>query len=389
VINRKLKIAMIEPVGGHGGMDYYDFGLCGGLVQAQVMVTLYTCDETPGLAGAGFVTHRWYRGIYGKQPVLLRALRFLFASLHVFGDVLSQRIPLVHFHFFGVGILQLILIVFAKLLRRKVVVTVHDVEGFIEGKGSSCLANITYRFADRLIVHNQFSRAELISNLQVSAYRVVVIPHGNYRHVCPKIIDRIAARKQLGWSQHEKILLFFGQIKGVKRLDLLLSALAIVLKAQPHIRLVIAGKVADVPFAEYQMQIDMLGISNNCTCLVRYIKNEDVPIFFAACDLVVLPYDRIYQSGVLLMSMSFARAVVVSDIPGMLEIVRDRESGYVFQNGNSIDLAAVLLSAVLDDTKREQIAQNGLRLMVNDYAWSVIGEMTADLYSEVLTGEIY
>ena len=35
-----LKVTMIEPVGGHGGMDYYDFGLCGGLVNAGVDVVL-------------------------------------------------------------------------------------------------------------------------------------------------------------------------------------------------------------------------------------------------------------------------------------------------------------------------------------------------------------
>ena len=327
-------VAMIEPVGGHGGMDYYDFGLCGGLAQAGLGVVLYTCDETTKPEDADFAIKKWYRGIYGKQPVLLRGLRFIFATLRVFGDVLYRHIPLVHFHFFDVGILQLGLISLAKILRRKVVVTVHDVEGFVEGKGSSRLAKFAYSWADRLVVHNQFSKAELISNLQVSINRVEVIPHGNYRHVYPNLIDRIASREQLGWFQHEKILLFFGQIKGVKRLDLLLTAFAEVLKTQPDTRLVIAGKVVDVPFGEYQAQIDKLCIAVNCTCLVRYIKNEEVPLLYAASDLVVLPYERIYQSGVLLMAMSFARAVVVSDIPGMLEIVRDGETGYVFCNGD-------------------------------------------------------
>ncbi len=41
-----LKVAIIEPVGGHGGMNYYDFGLALSLLQFGVKASVYTCDET-------------------------------------------------------------------------------------------------------------------------------------------------------------------------------------------------------------------------------------------------------------------------------------------------------------------------------------------------------
>lgn len=375
---------MIEPVGGHGGMDYYDFGLCDGLSHSGVEVILYTCDETNEPDQASFVIRRWYRGIYGRSHVALRGLRFLFATLRVFWDVLVKRIPIVHFHFFDVGVLQLGLIVLAKTMLRKVVVTVHDVEGFVEGKGNSSLARLAYRWPDKLIVHNQFSRAELMAHLNVTANRVAVIPHGNYRHVYPSPLSRTTARQELGWNQKENVLLFFGQIKGVKRLDLLLSAFALVLKAQPNTRLVIAGKVVDVPFSTYQSQIDTLGIATQCTCLIRYIKNEEVPLLYGASDAVVLPYERIYQSGVLLMAMSFAKAVLVSSIPGMLEIVRDEETGFVFKNGDPVDLAARLVTVLAEPEKRGKVAQQGLQLMDDEYSWYIVGELTNRLYKDVI-----
>lgn len=375
---------MIEPVGGHGGMDYYDFGLCDGLSRSGVGVILYTCDETTEPVNATFVIRKWYRGIYGARPIVIRGVRFLFASIRVFADVLWKRIPTVHFHFFDVGILQLGLIALAKLLRRKVVVTVHDVEGFVEGKGSLRLANLAYGWVDRLIVHNQFSKSELITHLRVPRERISVIPHGNYRHVYPNLLERKAAREQLGWLQHEQILLFFGQIKGIKRLDLLLEAFAELIKVQPNARLVIAGKVVDVPFDVYQSQIDKLGIGDRCTCLIRYIQNDEVPLFYAASDLVVLPYQRIYQSGVLLMAMSFARAVVVSDIPGMLEIVRDGVTGYVFKRGNAGSLFSCLFQALADMENLEKIARQGLQLMEGSYGWKAIGTKHMDLYNRLI-----
>ncbi|HCS65806.1 MAG TPA: glycosyl transferase [Cellvibrio sp.] len=384
----KFDLAMIEPVGGHGGMDYYDFGLCSGLSHSGVRVILYTCDETTEPVYLTFIIRRWYQGIYGKKSILIRGIRFLLASIRVFTDVLWKRIPTVHFHFFDVGILQFGLIALAKLLRRKVVVTVHDVEGFVEGKGSLRLAKLVYEWVDRLIVHNQFSKTELIAHLLVPLQRIAVIPHGNYRHVYPNLLKRKVVREQLGWLQHEKILLFFGQIKGIKRLDLLLEAFAELVKFQPNARLVIAGKVVDVPFDVYQSQIDKLGIGHKCTSLVRYIKNEEVPLLYAAADLIVLPYERIYQSGVLLMAMSFERAVVVSDIPGMLEVVHDGETGYVFRSGDVNDLASVLSRALEEDSIREKIARDGIKLMDEYYSWVVIGRLTADLYLKVLRTDV-
>ena len=43
--NKEIKIAIIEPVGGHGGMDYYDYGLGLGLTKNNCSVRLYTEEE--------------------------------------------------------------------------------------------------------------------------------------------------------------------------------------------------------------------------------------------------------------------------------------------------------------------------------------------------------
>lgn len=214
--------------------------------------------------------------------------------------------------------------------------------------------------------------------------QIVIIPHGNYRNSYPELIDRKIAREKLGFFSNEKYLLFFGQIKGVKRLDLLLDAFAEVLKLNPDVRLIIAGKVVDVPFQVYQSQIDRLEIGHKCTCLIRYIKNDEVPLLYAASDLVVLPYERIYQSGVLLMAMSFARAVVVSDVPGMLEIVRNGVSGYVFKRGNTSSLSACLISALSNADEIDEIARQGLKLMVSDYGWCKIGITHMNLYKQII-----
>ena len=374
------KIAVIEPVGGHGGMDYYDFGLCRGLVYAGCEPILYTCDETDQTALQAFPIRTYFKGIYGKSPVAIRGVRFFVGATRVFYDIMRLRIPIVHLHFFHVGLIQLCLVAVCRILGRTVVITVHDVEPFATKRQKPALARRTYGLAHALVVHNQTSRRELMEQLGIPEGRMTIVPHGNYLHYAAHIPPSTEARSHLGWPEESFVLLFFGQIKRVKGLDLLLNALPQIIAQHPHVNLVIAGKESDVPFAEYQKIIDDNSLRNNCTCRIHYIPNEEVPYYYGGADLVVLPYRRIYQSGAVLMAMSFGAPVLVSDIPGMKEMVHDDETGFMFQDGDVADLSRRIYEIIADPKKRKTVSNNARHLMEDSYAWEDIGKRTASLY---------
>jgi glycosyltransferase involved in cell wall biosynthesis len=125
-----------------------------------------------------------------------------------------------------------------------------------------------------------------------------------------------------------------------------------------------------------------------CVLHIRYISDQEVPYFYAAADIVVLPYKRIYQSGVLLMAMSFGRPVVVSNIPGMLEVVTDGHTGLVFESENDQDLARRLIDAGNDSELLRRVAQRGYELMLARYSWTKIGRETATCYKRILEGNV-
>ncbi|WP_231727700.1 glycosyltransferase, partial [Haloferax profundi] len=53
----------------------------------------------------------------------------------------------------------------------------------------------------------------------------------------------------------------------------------------------------------------------------RYIPNEEVPIYFAACDFGVFPYRDIFSSGSVVLSLSFGCPVIAPNagcIPSIL-----------------------------------------------------------------------
>lgn len=379
-----MSIAIIEPVGGHGGMNYYDFGLCRGLVGAGITPTLYTCDETDITPGLPFAAVACYRRIYGADPTWRRGLRYLSGSLRALIGARRAGSKLAHFHFFQVGVLELFNVGIAKLLLMRVIITAHDVEAF-RGEWSAIKSGV-YALADAVIAHNRVSQRELMRVLGVPSSKIHVIPHGNYLDYVGLVTPADSARARLNLPPEAKVLLFFGQIKAVKGLDLLLDAMGAVKDEHPDVLLVIAGKMWGQDFAVYQAQIDRLGLAGHCVSHIRYVADDEVAAYYAAADLVVLPYRRIYQSGVILMAMSYGKPVLASDLDGMKEVIEDQVTGYLFRCGDSDALAKRLNTVLADPGAMQRVGAEGLALMRSGYGWDHIGGLTAQCYRAALRG---
>ncbi|WP_179958420.1 glycosyltransferase family 4 protein [Chitinimonas arctica] len=384
---KAVNVALIEPVGSHGGMDYYDSGLCGGLASNGVPVTWYTCDVSEPCGSIAFEVKRPFERIWGKEPAWKRGLRYvrgLFSTMH---DARARKASIAHFHFFHVGPLEALGVMLARLYGLKAVATIHDVEAFKPGLTSTSLRDLTYRLCARLIVHNRVSRDELISRCQVSAAKIRVIPHGSYLGLIAPAMDRNLARDTLGLPQDEKVVLFFGQIKEVKGLDLLIEAFGKHREAMAPVHLVIAGKVWKDDFARYQALIDQYGLGDFCHLHIRYIPDDELSTFYSAADLIALPYRRIYQSGVLLMAMSFGVPVLASDLPGMKEIITDGENGFLFGAGDA-DLLGKQLVQVLSATPDVgKVVAQASADMQSKFSWKTIAAQTLFAYKELLMVE--
>jgi len=377
---QKNGVALIEPVGGHGGMNYYDFGLSAGLAKAGVPLCLYTCDETEVDGEVPFEVQLRFKRIYGSDPKPVRLARFVRGLFESLVNARSKGFRIVHFHFFGSSISELISVVCARLFGFTVVATVHDIES-LASETSRWITPITYRLINRVIVHNEYCRRELEAFRHVQSNKVVVVPHGNYLCSSSKDVDRDEARRQLGLGVNDRVILFFGQIKESKGLSTLIQAIPLVRQEIPNLQLVVAGKVWKDDFSKYELLIEQLGIADSVIQNIHYIPDESVKVYFRAADLIVLPYRRIYQSGVLLMAMSYSVPALVSDIPAMLELVRDGETGFIFRAGDHLNLATRATSVLDSRESAQHVAKRALEYVTREHDWEKIGAETAAVYS--------
>lgn len=375
---------MIEPVGGHGGMNYYDFGLCQGLSRSGADVTLYTSDKTSREGTESYKIHLCYKRIFGPDPAWIRGIRYLRGSIHA---LLSARIlgaRIAHFHCFHFGPLEFFNLWLARLLRLRVVITAHEVQSPVPHLSVPWMAKNAYRSSAEIIAQSKIIKRELIEVLQVPETKVTVIPHGNYLPSVRQLPSQREAKAWVGIPKDARVLLFFGQIKEVKGLDVLLDAMPQIVAKYPNTILLIAGKVWKDNFQIYRKQLDSLGVANNCVSHIGYIPDSEVPCYFGAADVVVLPYRKISQSGVLLMAMSYGKPVVTSDIEGMTEVVSDGINGYLFSCGDAESLADKLVEVLASPEKLRAVGQNSIAYVAEHHDWDEIGRKTVALYESML-----
>src|SRR4029453_11988270 len=208
-------------------------------------------------------------------------------------------------------------------------------------------------------------KLELLEAFGVPGHKVTVVPLGNYDLFPVARASRLEARQQLGLGPDEKVLLFFGHIAPYKGVEVLLRALAsLVHDDDDRFSLLLAGPVKDrtceAYWAALQRLIEELLLTKHVRKEIRHIPDGDVGLFFKAADVSVLPYRRVYQSGVLALSYAQGIPVIAADVGSLRDDILEDEKGMLFRPRDVVDLAAKIRTYFARDLlkNRERRAQN-------------------------------
>jgi len=124
-----IKIAIIEPVGGKGGADYYDYGLAYGLASNNIEINYHACSKTKGRDFDGVVNCPTFKNVWSK-PKFLKLFLFIQYYQKAIKHAKNSKCTLVHFQFFSFTIPNFLALLLSRIYRLKTVVTVHDVDLF-------------------------------------------------------------------------------------------------------------------------------------------------------------------------------------------------------------------------------------------------------------------
>ena len=374
----KIKVAIIDPIGSHGSSHhYYLFAQAKGLIENKVDVTIFSNKKTYLSSLAKIKVENTFGDIFKTKGKLANAIFYVIGILKSFFIAKFSSHNFFHLHFFDFNILNFFACFFAIFFNVKLVLTIHDINPFSK-KTNPYLKRWILLLADKVIVHNEFSKKELIKD-KINLKKISVVPHGHYLDFIKPKTNKIVAKKKFG-LQNKKVIMFFGMIKEEKGLDILIKSFHEVRKNNKDVVLFIAGKNYKTDNKKYTKIINQLGLKNSCIIHNKYIPENELCDYYGCADVMVLPYKLIFQSGVLMMSSSFNVPVIVSDLEPFLDIIDDQENGLVFKVNDVKSLSEKLIFSINSSEKINSYAKNNFEKLKNQYDWTKIGKLNKDVY---------
>jgi glycosyltransferase involved in cell wall biosynthesis len=285
-----------------------------------------------------------------------------------------------------------LLMLYYKLLRKKVAFTAHNVNAGRRDSKDTPLNRLTlriqYRLADHVFVHTTKMKDELTEEFGVQGTRITVIPFGINNAVPNTCISQSEARQRLGIPGDKKTILFFGNITPYKGLEYLVAAFRKVLARRDDCRLIISGRPVNCEKYWDDVREKIVNEVKEGSIFLRadFIPDNETELYFKAADVLVLPYTHVYQSGVLFLGYSFGLPVLVSDVGSLQEEVIEGKTGFVFKPEDPTDLARTIERYFASDLFKDLSRR---RREIRDFAverhsWNVVGQQTMAVYAELL-----
>jgi D-inositol-3-phosphate glycosyltransferase len=382
-----------------GGIDRpYTFGLAMELVKKGITLDLIGSDgvdfpEFHANPGIRFLNLQGsQRSDVSSITKILRLLKY-YAKLIHYAITAEPRI----FHILWNNKFELfdrtLLTLFYRLLGKRIVLTVHNVNAARRDSRDSRLNRLTlriqYRLADHIFVHTQGMKLELIEEFGVEEARVTVIPFGINNAVPNTSLSRNEAKQRLGIQDDRKTILFFGRITRYKGLEYLVSAFQKILARRNDCRLIIAGR----PENDSQSYWNAIKESvrederkGHVLLKADHIPDDETEFYFKAADVLVLPYKQIYQSGVLFLGFSFGLPVLAADVGALNDEIVEGKTGFAFRPEDPVDLARAIEQYFAGDlfidldNRRQQIRSYA----AERHSWDVVGLATMGVYADLL-----
>jgi glycosyltransferase involved in cell wall biosynthesis len=287
-----------------------------------------------------------------------------------------------------------ILMLYFKMLGKKVALTAHNVNQARRDSQDSWLNRVTlkiqYRLCDHIFVHTQKMKTELCAEFGVAEDTVTVIRYPVNNAFPDTELTPERAKCRLNLRDDERAILFFGRIVPYKGIEHLLEAYRLLRAGERgKYRLIVAGepkKGAEAYLQELRSLLSGNFAQEGVILRMQFIPDGEMELYFKAADVLALPYKEIFQSGVLFLAYSFGLPVVAADVGSLREDVAEATTGFLCEPGNPPDLARALATYFESDLYKDLRVR---RRDIKDYAytkhsWNAVAELTCAAYQEML-----
>lgn len=222
--------------------------------------------------------------------------------------------------------------------------------------------------------------ADYVRTVGVREDRIAVIPNGAGESFLDGSADGASVRSR--HSLDGKLVLgFTGFVRAWHGIDKVIDLLAgNRLPSEAHLLMVGDGPAR----ADLEAQAERLGVSDRVT-FTGVIQRDVVPHYVAAFDIALQPHVVAYASPLKLIEyLALGRAIVGPATPNIQEILTDRETGLLFEPGNSDAFAEAIVELANDPALRQKLGDAALALLqTRNLTWKHNAETVVELYQGI------
>lgn len=267
--------------------------------------------------------------------------------------------------------------------RRRPIVLTKSMGSYLSKK--DLLHRFTFSHVQRVLAVSRVIARNVVATTPAPPERVVVFPYGvdlSRFHPGSDGGDRVRQEFRIGKDQ--VLVGFIGRFSPGKGLEELLEAARSVAERNPAVRFLVVGEASHGE-EEYAADIRARSRALRLESVVTFAGfRRDVPDVMAAFDVFAFPSHAEAFGIVLIEAMAAARPVISTNCDGVLDIVRDGETGIMIPPRRADLLAEALIRLAGDPAMRRRFGEEGRRVAEREFDLERLLPRLEDLYRAVM-----
>ncbi len=365
----KIELFFVDPMSYHN-MAGYDFELLSNL-SGNLKVSFYA-NEKYDIATPNANIKKIYH--YSQKKGLCKIISYLKSQITLLREIRKRKPDIVHFQWLKMPQIDYWFIAYIKKYAR-VIYTSHDALTHCDERKYKGSFIRILKLVDQVIVHTSASKQDLAAYIDED--KIEIISHGllKLENYFKTGLDSRQLKEKLNIG-NEVIFSALGTMDYYKGTDILLEAWqsSAALNGSKKVKLIIAGK--------NKMGLKREAIrAENIIIIDRFIPDEEFIALIKLSDLILLPYRRVSQSGLLLSAIAAQKKVLVSAAGELPQPFKHGSIGWILRQNDPAGLRALLerLHECLADVTGPVDPAIWSRIKA-EYNWAGIGAQTSSLY---------
>lgn len=356
------RIIIIDP----NNTEEYVYGLIKELAEENRVT--YVTKQSSGFYFPGVVIKKWFYSDKCHSRILM-GLNYVMSYIKILFSIFIEKYDVVHIQWCKLERLDYYFIKFLRK-RSKVVYTAHNVLPHINGELKQGLYKNIYSIVDKIVVHGNVIKKELLQKFDIVESKVYVQPYGfsileePSKDERDELVSIVENKKNV----YEKVVVSVGLISKYKGIDRLLNIWN-ELFYDKNCLLVIAGKVNE---ENDELKDALMRKADNVIFCDRLLSDYEFSVLCKMANLIILPYRSASMSGVVYSAARSKTPILTTRVGTISDYLEENIDSFIVENDDIALREGIKIAMSFSNDYLDNMGECLYSNFEKKYSWNAI-----------------